>query len=148
VFAKSMKAGWGDMDFNGHMRNTAYLDKAADVRMEFFSENGFAMSEFQHRRLGPVIFRDEVEYRREVGLLETLRVTLLLAGLSDDASHWMMRNEFYRGDGELTARVTSSGGWLDLTARRLVTPPEDLRTALGRLPRTESFQGLATRVRS
>jgi acyl-CoA thioester hydrolase len=22
-------AGWGDMDFNSHMRNTAYLDKVA-----------------------------------------------------------------------------------------------------------------------
>ena len=41
MFAKRVIAGWGDMDFNAHMRNTAFLDKSADVRMMFFSENGF-----------------------------------------------------------------------------------------------------------
>jgi len=28
VYEKTLIAGWGDMDFNAHMRNTAYLDKA------------------------------------------------------------------------------------------------------------------------
>ena len=26
VFTRTFHARWGDMDFNGHMRNTAYLD--------------------------------------------------------------------------------------------------------------------------
>jgi len=42
MFEKILYAGWGDMDFNSHMRNTAYLDKSGDVRMIFFSENGFS----------------------------------------------------------------------------------------------------------
>jgi len=33
MYSKPFIAGWGDMDSNGHMRNTAYLDRAADVRM-------------------------------------------------------------------------------------------------------------------
>ena len=36
MFEKRLVAGWGDMDFNSHMRNTAFLDKSADVRMMFF----------------------------------------------------------------------------------------------------------------
>jgi hypothetical protein len=40
MFEKILFAGWGDMDFNSHMRNTAFLDKSADVRMMFFAENG------------------------------------------------------------------------------------------------------------
>ena len=55
VFEKLLFAGWGDMDFNSHMRNTAFLDKSADVRMMFFAENGFPTSEFMRRSLGPVI---------------------------------------------------------------------------------------------
>ena len=43
MYSKQVLAGWGDMDFNSHMRNTAFLDKAADVRMMFFAENGFPM---------------------------------------------------------------------------------------------------------
>ena len=40
MYEKTLIAGWGDMDFNSHMRNTAYLDKSADVRMMYFAENG------------------------------------------------------------------------------------------------------------
>ena len=37
MFQKTLVAGWGDMDFNAHMRNTAYLDTSADVRMMYFA---------------------------------------------------------------------------------------------------------------
>lgn len=33
MFEKMLYAGWGDMGFNSHMRNTASLDKCVDVRM-------------------------------------------------------------------------------------------------------------------
>jgi acyl-CoA thioester hydrolase len=64
MFERRLVAGWGDMDFNSHMRNTAFLDKAADVRMMFFAESGFPMDEFIRLRLGPVITKDELEYYR------------------------------------------------------------------------------------
>src|SRR5271157_893509 len=84
MYQKILVAGWGDMDFNSHMRNTAYLDKSADVRMMYFAENGFPMAEFHRLRLGPVILRDEIDYVREVALLEEIRVTLELGELSSD----------------------------------------------------------------
>lgn len=56
-----MIAGWGNMDFNSHRRNTAYLDKSADVRMMYFSENGFSTQESLRLRLGPVTMRDELD---------------------------------------------------------------------------------------
>lgn len=146
MYERTSFAGWGDMDFNAHMRNTAFLDKSADVRMLFFSEHGFPMAEFVRRRVGPVIQKDELEYLREVRLLEELRVTLALAGLSDDGSRWSIRNEFFRGDGKLAARVTSAGGWLDLSARKLAVAPADLLDALNELPRTDDFRGLPSSV--
>ena len=30
MYSKILLAGWADMDFNSHMRNTAFLDKSAD----------------------------------------------------------------------------------------------------------------------
>ena len=142
MFVRRLRAGWGDVDFNAHMRNTAYLDKSADVRMMFFSENGFSMAEFVRLRIGPVVMKDEIEYFKEVGLLEEVDVGLALAGLSDDGSRFRLRNEFLRTDGKLCARVTSLGGWLDLVARRLVSPPEALLAALRTLSRTEDFEVL------
>lgn len=147
MYAKVLVAGWGDMDFNAHMRNTAYLDKSADVRMMYFSENGFPMSEFVRRRLGPVVMKEELEYFKEVGLLEQLRVTLSNAGLSEDGSRFRVRNEFFRTDETLAAKVTSAGGWLDLSTRKLVAPPVALLRALQSLARTDDFEVLPSRIR-
>jgi acyl-CoA thioester hydrolase len=85
VFEKRLVAGWGDIDFNSHTRNTAFLEISADVRMMFFSENGFPIDEFIRRKIGPVILKDEVEYFKEIRLLEELRVTLAIARLHLEA---------------------------------------------------------------
>jgi acyl-CoA thioester hydrolase len=145
---RTLYAGWGDMDFNAHMKNTAYLDKSADARMLFFADHGFPMSEFVRLRIGPVILKDQLEYFREAGLLERLRVTTSLVGLAEDGSRFEIRNEFYSDDGKSLARVTSFGGWLDLTARKLVTPPAGLLAALRILPRAPGFQVLPSASRS
>lgn len=147
MFERKLVAGWGDMDFNSHMRNTAFLDKSADVRMMFFAEKDFPMAEFMRLRIGPVIQKDEIEYYREVKLLEELTVTLTVAGLSEDGSRWFMRNEFFRPDGKLAARVTSTGGWLDLNTCKLAAPPEKLLEGLRELPRTDDFQTLPTSIK-
>jgi acyl-CoA thioester hydrolase len=147
MYSKTMFAGWGDMDFNSHMKNTAFLDKSADVRMMFFAENGFPMAEFSRLKIGPVIMKDEVEYRKEVALLQEITVTLAIAGLSDDGSHFVIRNEILHADGRLAARVTSTGGWLDLTIRKLAVPPHALLAALRSLPRTTDFIMLSSSIK-
>ena len=139
MFERTLHVGWGDLDFNGHMRNTAYLDKAGDVRMLYFAEQGFSLRDFEKLRFGPVVFKDELEYFRELRMLEPIRITLSLAGLSADRRKFRLRNQFYRPDGELAGRLLSSGGWLDLASRKLAVPPEGLANALGSLVRDEDF---------
>ena len=148
MYEKTLFAGWGDMDSNAHMRNTAFLDKSVDVRMMFFAESGFPMDELMRQRIGPVVMKDEVEYCKEVRLLQPLRITLMLAGLAEDGSRFSIRNEIWREDGKLIARVTSTGGWLDLTTRKLITPPESLLAALRSLTPTGDFQVLASSIKS
>jgi len=140
MFERTFVAGWGDMDFNSHMANTAYLDRAADVRMLYFAKNGFPMAEFYRLRVGPVILRDELEYYREVGLLDEFRVTLEMAELSADGSRFVIQNTLLRPDGKLIARIRSKGGWLSLEERKLVAPPDALLRALQNCSRTEDFK--------
>lgn len=147
MYSKTFIAGWGEMDFNSHMRNTAYLDRSADVRMMFFADNGFPMSEFMTRRFGPVVMKDEIEYFREVPLLGEFSVTFALAGLADDGSRMALRNEFSLADGKLIARVTSTGGWLDLAARKLIRPPSALIAVLRTLDRTEDYRELVSSIK-
>ena len=139
---KKLYAGWGDMDFNQHMKNTAFIDKAGDVRMMFFADHGFPMSEFSRLMIGPIVFKDEVEYFKEVNLLDEIRVTVAAAGFSEDWSRFIIRNEFYRPDGKLAARLTSFGTWLDLAKRKVTTPPKELIAAMKSLPRTDDYKEL------
>ena len=143
IFSRTFHVRWGDMDFNAHMRNTAYLDTAVDVRLMYFAENGFPSSEFERLRLGPVVRKDELEYFREFRLLEPVTVTFELAGINADASRFRFRNDFLRPDGTLAARLTTTGGWLDLAQRRLVPPPDSLAAILNALSRTENFEEMA-----
>lgn len=147
MYSKTLFASWADMDFNAHMKNTAFLDKAADVRMMFFADNGFPVAEFSRLRLGPVVMKDEVEYRKEVGLLQEITVTLAMAGQSEDGSRFLLRNEILRTDGTLCARVTSAGGWLDLAARKLIAPPEALHKAMKSLAQTSDFAVLPSSLK-
>jgi acyl-CoA thioester hydrolase len=139
-------AGWGDMDFNAHMRNTAHLDKSADVRMLYFAQQGFPMAEFQRLRIGPVVMKDEIEYFRELHLLDRITVRLTLAGMSDDGSRMVLRNEFLLA-GKCAARVTSTAGWLDLERRKLTCPPVQLLEVLAKLGKSEDFVALPSSVR-
>ena len=138
-YARQFLAGWRTMDFNGHLANTAYLDLAADVRMAFFAEHGFSPVEFRRLSIGPVVRRDELEYFREIDLHETVTVTHAALAMSPDGARFTLENEIWAADGERAAVVRSTGGWLDLRARKLVAPPPALMEAMRKVPRKPSF---------
>ncbi len=146
-FSIATVAGWADMDANAHMANFAYLNKCVDSRMSFFKQHGFAVTDFAKRRIGPVLRRDELEYHREVGLLEPITVTLALAGMSDDGSRFRFVNEVLKESGVVAARVRCEGGWMDLAARKLIAPPDDLREALAAMPLAVEFERLPSSIR-
>jgi acyl-CoA thioester hydrolase len=135
------------MDFNGHMRNTAYLDAAGDLRMRYFADHGFPAGEFERRQIGPVILEDSLSYFRELHLLEEVEVSLALGGVSEDGSRWRMRNDFRRSDGQRICRVESLGGWLDLGARKLAAPPVELKALLLGMPRADGWTALESLLR-
>ena len=145
LFTREFHVRWGDLDFNGHMKNTAYLDTAADVRLMYFDSRGFSLREFERLRIGPVIQQEELQYFREMRMLQKVSVTLAAAGLSEDASRFRLRNEFFGEGGKLTARVFSTGGWLDQAARKLTRPPDDVARALLDLSRSDDFVTLPSR---
>lgn len=145
-YAKEFLAGWGTMDANGHMGNTSYLDMAADVRMAFFAQHGFPATEFHRLGLGPVVQREEIEYFREIGLHETVTVTYAILAMSPEGARFTLENELWLANGERAAVVRSTGGWLDLRARKLVAPPPALFAVLSQAPRAPGFVELPSRT--
>lgn len=147
AFEHTFHVAWAHIDALGHMGNTAYVELAIDARFLYFQSRGFSPEEFVRAGIGPVLRREEVEYLRELRLLDKVRINVKIAGLSQDCSRFRIVNELYREDGELSARITSLGGWLDLKARKLVVPPPVLAEALRGLERTPDFEELKSSIR-
>ncbi len=148
AFELISRVSWAHLDANGHMANTAYLNIAVDARFSYFSSCGMPPAEFAKLRIGPVVRHDEVEYFKELHLLQTLKVNFLLAGLSEDGSRFRIRNEIRRDDDVLAAKITTLGGWFDLNARKLIAPPDKLAEALRSLPHSDDYQALESSLKS
>lgn len=148
IFEKTYQVGWVNIDFNGHMRNTSYLDFSVDARMAYFAGFGFPNSDFLKLQFGPVVKSDFVEYYRELRLLDYFKVTFEASGLSKDGSRFRIINGFSRKDGEPSAKVITNGGWLSFTERKLIAPPEVLNKALHNLTRTEDFEVFESSIKS
>lgn len=130
---------WADLDPNGHMRHTAYMDYAAQARVGFLAADGFTLERFQKLHIGPVLLREETQYLREVRANSRITVVTEVSGLSANRKHWRIRHRIFNQDNELACVVDVQGAWLDLVERRIVPPPAELLQAMERAPRTEDF---------
>lgn len=147
IFERKFQVGWRDVDPNGHVANMVYLEYAVDTRIAFFQSQGFPPSNFLKHGFGPVIKSDLTEYFREAVMLDELKVTIENGGHSEDFSRFRVINSIYKVDGELAAKVTSIGGWLNLKERKLIEPPDLIKKAWVELHRTEDFEELRSSIK-
>ena len=132
--ATTYRTRWADMDPNGHMRHSAYADYAADQRIVLLAEWGYNIKEFARLRLGPILFREETVFLKEVHIGEEIRVDSRLRSVNDDGTRWSILHTIYKADGRVAATVTVDGAWLDLDQRKLTAPPTELAEAFRALP--------------
>ena len=107
------------------------------------AEHGFPPTEFRRLAIGPVVKKEEIEYFREIGLHEKVIVTYALLAMSADGARFTIENEIWTPGGERAAVVRSTGGWLDLRARKLIAPPPELQAVFAQVPRAPGFVELA-----
>lgn len=148
AFEERFAVRWGDLDANRHVRNTIFSEFATHTRFRLLETHGFPQARFESLRFGPVMFREEVRYRRELLFGEEATVDVRFAGLSEDGSQWRARQEVTRADGRQAAVLTVDGAWIHLDSRRLVAPPADLLDLLRTLPRTADFEVMRSVLRS
>ncbi|MDX1599905.1 MAG: acyl-CoA thioesterase [Anaerolineales bacterium] len=139
---------WADLDINGHVRHTVYGDWAGEARHRALAAGGIRPGHLEAKGVGPVLIREEARYLREIRALDSVRVVTKLAGLSEDHSRWRMKHEIYRRDGELAARITVEGTWLDLEKRRPTVPPPEFQVLDDVLERSDRYETLKSLVRS
>jgi acyl-CoA thioester hydrolase len=61
---------WAQIDANRHMRHSAYADICAQARSNMLNKMGFSLDKFAEFHIGPILFREELIYFKEVHLDE------------------------------------------------------------------------------
>jgi acyl-CoA thioester hydrolase len=140
-FVKDFEVRINDCDQNRHLTSSAYLEYAIHTRYSCLHDLGVTAL-VREAALGPVVFRDEVEYRRELRALDRVSVSMLLAGQSDDGARWRLQHEFVRADGVLAARIRTDGAWLNLRTRKLDVPTDEVAAIMLGLCHTDDFEVL------
>ena len=146
-FCAHFQVTWRDLDANNHMRNAAYLDFASQTRILFNHSCGFTATAYAEHGIGPVTVADEIEYRREMYLLQSFSVTYELSGMSESGTRFYIVNNFCAEDGTRCATVRTRGLWLDLKDRMPTPPPSALQAAMLKLTRTDDYRPLDERGR-
>ena len=139
-FTQKFKVIWADLDPNRHMRHTAYNDYAAQVRLEFFAYCGVDMDRLNELNIGPILFREETRFFKEVHMNETIEVSFEISKVRQDGYKWSIRHTIYKESGEVACKIDTDGTWLDLNQRKVVIPPEEIQKMLTNAPRTEDFE--------
>lgn len=137
AFTQSFIVRWSDLDANGHMRNTAYMEYAMQTRFAFMAHFGFTPADFGRVGIGPVVFREETVYFKEVHLLQRIVVSQMIGMLSEDGSRFTMVNQIFKDRQNLAAVITTEGAWLNLNTRKIEPPPAELLEVLRACPRYE-----------
>jgi acyl-CoA thioester hydrolase len=143
TFTMPYEIRWADLDGNGHVRYSAYIDATADLRYRYFAQHGFRPQDFVAAGIGPVYTSMTAEFLREVFLGETVTITYQVAGLSPRGSRWRVRHDFLKDTGKKAVTVSLEGVLLDLAARKPVLPSPELLTVMQEMPRAADFEVMA-----
>lgn len=130
---------WSQMDANRHMRHSAYADIATQARIALLEKIGLTPTLLLDIGIGPVMFREELIYLKEITLNEHVRVTCLVSRSKADGSRYTFQHEIFRADGVKAATVTVDGAWLDLEHRKLVILPDVYIKLFMSAPRTSDY---------
>ena len=138
-FEKSVEVRWSDLDPNFHMLHSNYYDIGAYSRMAFLTEHGLTPAVMLKHHIGPILFREECIFKKELVFGDQVLVNFKLDKLSSDFSRWTMVHEIYKNVETLAALITAEGAWMDTNIRKLTLPPAEVIKLFDLAPKTDSF---------
>lgn len=140
TFSKEISIRWSDLDPNFHLRHSAYYDFGAQHRIEILSQEGLTMKVMQEQHFGPVAFREECIFRKEIHLADTITISTKIGKMKADASRWTIVHELHNQNNVLCAKITIDGAWMDTKLRKLAVPtPTIALQVMNAIPKTEDF---------
>ena len=138
-YLKRVEIRWSDLDPNFHLRHSSYYDFGAYCRIAFLFENGITARLMNEQEIGPVLFREECFFKREIVFGDEITVSLKLRSVSKDFRKFSMQHEIYKNGNELAAILNVDGAWMNTRHRKIITPPEIVINTLDHMEKAQDF---------
>jgi acyl-CoA thioester hydrolase len=147
-FSESIQVRWADIDANRHLRHSVYYDYGATMRMKVLSEGGLTTKKLEEFMIGPILFREEAVFRREILFDDKITITVELVKTTEDYGRWSLRHQFLKADNSLAATLNVDGAWIDLAKRKLAVPNEFIKNIFENFPKSRDFEMITTSKKS
>jgi acyl-CoA thioester hydrolase len=139
-FTENIALRWADLDPNFHVRHSVYYDWGATIRTNFMNSHGLTLAVMQKEHFGPVLFREECVFKREIRFGDALTINYKALKIRKDYARFTMIHEIVKTDGTLCAVITVDGAWMDTQLRKLTVPPVIGKTMVDALPKSAQFE--------
>jgi acyl-CoA thioester hydrolase len=131
---------WSDLDPNFHLRHSVYYDYGAFCRIQFLASHGITAQFMQIQQFGPIIFREECIFKREIQLSNTVTIDVKLVKARKDGSRWTMQHQIFIDNEILAAVITLDGAWMNIQKRKLTIPPPEVQRTFELAKKTTDFE--------
>jgi acyl-CoA thioester hydrolase len=139
AYVKKLEVRWSDLDPNFHLRHSVYYDYGAFARISFLEEQGLTTSLMVQHQFGPIIFREECVFRKEIRMGDAITIDVQLLKTRPDHSRWSIQHRIMKNGDEIAAILTVEGAWIDVSKRKLTVPPDTVKHVFDKMPRAEQF---------
>lgn len=113
-----------EVDTLGHVNNAKYLEYMEWARFEWMIQQGLPMEELQRRGILPVVANINVNYLREVRMLEQLKV--VSKPWKRGEKSFVIRHELYNARNEQVCHADTTMVMMDARTRKSTTLPEEI----------------------
>ena len=139
-FVKDVQLRWSDLDPNFHLRHSIYYDWGAFCRIEFLREFDLSARVMQQLHFGPILFREECVFKREIRDGDKITVDLSLLKARRDYARWSIRHQITKNGDTASAIITVDRAWINTAERKLTLPPPIAEKVFSEMPVAENFQ--------
>lgn len=137
-YIQHFEVRWSDLDPNFHLRHSVYYDYSATCRLKFLFENGITEEVMRQHMIGPILFREECFFKREIKFGSKVTISLKLRSISADFRKFSFVHEIFSDD-EPAATLIVDGAWMNTEKRKVTAPPQIIIDTLQHMPKSDDF---------
>lgn len=121
------------LDTFGHVNNAVYLEMYEEARWDFITKNNLGLKEILATKVGPVLLDLQLTFKAELKLREKIKIVSQARPEMRNKYVMQLDQKMIKEDGKVASLITLSVGMMDLEGRKLISPTEEWRKALGLL---------------